>query len=626
MAKKPEEQVDTHRFTRRAVVLGALQVGAFGLLTSRLYQLQVVDAAQYTTLAEENRINYQLVAPPRGYIYDRFGHVVASNRDNLKIIIVPEDAGDLDALLERLHLIAPLETKERDTLLRRARRQRAFVPLTVKEHLTWAQFARLNVKGPDFPGVRPEAGHSRLYHYGPELAHVIGYVGPVNDWEAASDPSLMIPGLEIGRNGVEEAYNKDLKGKAGIRHVEVNAGGRVIRELKNTPTTSGSDLVLSVDLELQKFATERLAGEQAAVVVMDVNTGEVYAMASTPGFDTNEFVGGMSSDTWRKLQRDPMKPLLNRAVRGQYPPGSTFKMVVALAALESGLVKPHQRVRCPGVFSLGRVSFRCWKRGGHGPVNMHDAIKRSCDVFFYDRARKIGIERIAAMARKLGLGSAGDIDYNGAKPGLIPTPGWKQSTLGEPWYPGETVVAGIGQGYVLSTPMQLAVYAARLASGRQVEPRLVRAVGAESVLEKEFDKLDIDEGHLALIRKAMNAVVNEPGGTAGRSKFDVDGMLMAGKTGTSQVVSLKRVRKVNGKIAREHMDHALFVAYTPTDAPKYAAAVIVEHGGGGSRAAAPVAKDILMKAHELNCAGKPAFVLEAPQGQTAQEEPGTKDG
>ena len=626
MAKNPDDRVDTHRFTRRAVVLGALQVGAFGLLASRLYQLQVVDADQYTTLAEENRINYQLVAPPRGYIYDRFGHVVASNRDNLKIIIVPEDAGDLDALLERLHLIAPFESKERDKLLRRARRQRSFVPLTAKEHLTWAQFARLNVKGPDFPGVRPEAGHSRQYHYGPEMAHVIGYVGPVNDWEAASDPTLMIPGYEIGRNGVEEAYNNQLKGKAGIRHVEVNAGGRVIRELKHTPSASGSDLVLSIDLELQKFATERLAGEQAAVVVMDVNTGEVYAMASTPGFDTNEFVGGMSATTWRQLQRDPMKPLLNRAVRGQYPPGSTFKMVVALAALESGMVRPHERVRCPGAFHLGRVRFRCWKRGGHGPVNMHDAIKKSCDVYFYDRARKIGIERVAAMARKLGLGATGDIDYNGAKPGLIPTPGWKQSTLGEPWYPGETVVAGIGQGYVLSTPMQLAVYAARLASGREVEPRLVRAVGADSVLPEEFDKLDINEDHLALIRNAMSAVVNEPGGTAGRSKFDIDGMLMAGKTGTSQVVSLKRVKKVNGKIAREHMDHALFVAYTPTDTPKYAAAVIVEHGGGGSKAAAPVAKDILMKAHELDCAGKPAFMLEAPQDQTAQDETGTKDG
>ncbi|MGI9413277.1 MAG: penicillin-binding protein 2, partial [Hyphomicrobiales bacterium] len=385
-------------------------------------------------------------------------------------------------------------------------------------------------------------------------------------------------------------------------------------------------LVLSIDLELQKFALERLAGEQAAVVVMNIHTGEIHAMASTPSYDSNEFVGGMSPDVWRKLQRDPQKPLLNRAVRGQYPPGSTFKMVVALAALESGMVSPGNRVHCPGAFFLGRTRFRCWKRGGHGSMNMHDAIKRSCDVYFYTMARKIGVERIAAMSRKLGLGSVEGFDYGGAKPGLIPTPGWKQSTIGEPWYPGETVVAGIGQGYVLATPLQLAVYAARIASGHAVIPRLVRAVGAKSALAGKFDKLDIDAKHLDLIRKAMIAVVNERGGTAGRSKFDFNGLLMAGKTGTSQVVSLNKVRRRGGKIAREHMDHALFVAFTPTENPTYAAAVIVEHGGGGSRAAAPVAKDVLLKVLERDPANTPAFELKAPEEQTAQEAAGTRDG
>jgi len=630
MAEKTKEPTKG-LYTRRALVLGGLQLSAFGVLLARLYQMQIIDADQYTTLSDDNRINYRLVPPPRGQIYDRFGYLVASNRDNLKVTLVPEDAGDIDRLLDRVAEIAPIEQKERVELLRRVRRQRGFVPVMVKENLTWAQFARLNVEGDQLPGVRPEAGYSRQYHFGRELAHVVGYVGPVNELEGADNPRLLMPGYEIGKSGVEKAQDVPLRGKTGIQFIEVNAGGRVIRQLNRNPTTTGQDVVLSIDVELQKFAQERLKDEHASAVVMDVHTGEVLAQASVPSYDANLFAGGMSRSNWSALIGDPEKPLLNRATQGLYPPGSTFKMVVALAALESGMIKPRNRVRCYGRFHLGKVSFRCWKARGHGAMDMHNAIKQSCDVYFYETAKEIGIEKIAEMAHKLGLGETFGPEFGDAKAGTIPTPGWKQGTLGEPWYPGETVIAGIGQGYVLSTTLQLAVYAARIANGGYaVMPRLVRSVGGISTLPDKLDKIDISDDSLAIIHRAMNAVVNE-GGTAARSRFDVNGAGMAGKTGTSQVRSLTpalraEIRRNRGVVPRKFKDHGLFVAYAPVDKPRYAAAVVVEHGGGGSKAAAPVVKDLLMKALETDVIGRPAFELETPPGRTAQDMQGSQDG
>jgi len=597
VARKPKEGDALPCVSRRAFLLGGLQLGGLGVLFARLYDLQIIDREQYALLSDENRINYHPVAPLRGRIFDRAGVLVASNRDNLKVAIVPEDAGDIDDVLDKISAIAELGPRDRARILRRARSQRAFVPVTVKEHLTWAEFARLNARGPFLPGVMPEASTIRQYHFGPELAHVVGYVGPVSKWDADDDRLLHMRDFEIGKNGIERSYDVPLRGEPGVRRVEVNAGGRIIRELDQTPPVSGSDVSLSIDLELQAFALKRLGEESAATVVMDIHTGEVMAMASTPSFDATHFIGGISQENWRALISHPEKPLLNRAVAGQYPPGSTFKMVVALAALESGVVGPSERIRCTGRYHLGRASFGCWKRSGHGAMNMHDAIKRSCDYYFYDVARRIGIERIANMARRLGFGTSDGLDYLDAKVGIIPSEGWKVATLGEPWYPGETLIAGIGQGYVLATPMQLCVYAARIANGgRAVEPRLVRAIGETPTYPEEWPDLGIAPEHLARIRNAMNAVVNGAGGTAGRSRIDVDGQKMAGKTGTSQVASLANANAARGRgeaIERRLRDHALFVAYAPVDEPRYAMSVIVEHGGGGSKAAAPVARDVM---------------------------------
>ncbi len=599
MGYNREEDSRQKVFSRRAVFLGAAQLGAFGILASRLYYLQVLEADQYTLLADENRINYRLLPPLRGNIVDRFGQVVASNRENLQVMVVPEESPNLKETLSRVSEIVPLPDSQVLKVTNRAKRQRSFVPITVMENITWQQFSQINVHSPQLPGVVPQMGATRQYHYGPDLAHVIGYVATANENEAYGEPLLLMPGFHIGKSGVEKALDLDLRGQAGSLKVEVNAGGRVIRQLDMSPATPGAETVLTVDLEIQRFAMERLKGESAATVLMDVMTGEVLALASAPGFDPNEFVGGIRQNLWQTLIKDQYKPLMNKAIRGQYPPGSTFKMIVALAALEHGVIKPRETVRCYGRYRFGGHNFHCWKRGGHGRMNMRNGIKQSCDVYFYEVARRLGIDRIAEMAEKLGLGQTLGFEITGAKPGVVPSTGWKRAHLSEPWYPGENLVAGIGQGYVLTTPLQLAVMAARIANGGlAVEPRIVRAAGDRLLVPPSPPRVDINPSHLALIRDAMDGVVNEPGGTARRSQIDVEGLKMAGKTGTSQVrriTAAERARGVrkNHQLPWHQRDHALFVAFAPVDEPRYAISVIVEHGGGGSRAAAPIAKDIM---------------------------------
>lgn len=600
-------------FSRRAFFLGASQLAAFGVLGSRLYYLQVLEADQYVLLSDENRINYRLVPPLRGNIVDRFGQVLASNRENLQIVVVPEETPDLKKTLTKLNEIVSLSDADQVKVTSRASRQRSFVPITVMENISWQQFSQVNVHSPNLPGVVPQMGATRQYRYGTNLGHVIGYVATANEQEVDGDPLLLMPGFHIGKNGVEKTHDLDLRGQAGSLKVEVNAGGRVIRKLDTSPPTPGAETVLTLDIEVQRFAMERLKDESAAAVVMDVNNGEVLALASSPGFDPNEFVGGIGHEQWGKLIKDPYKPLMNKALRGQYPPGSTFKMVVALAALEHGVIKRNETVRCYGRYNLGSHAFHCWKRGGHGRMNLHNGIKQSCDVYFYEVARRLGIDKIAEMGEKLGLGQSLGFDLYGAKAGVMPNSGWKRGVIGEPWYPGETLVAGIGQGYVLTTPLQLAVMTARIANGGYaVEPRIVRSAGDALLIPDTAPRLDINPEHLKIIQAAMNGVVNESRGTAGRSKFDFEGIKMAGKTGTSQVRRITKAERARGILKNEQLpwnrrDHALFVAFTPVDKPRYAISVIVEHGGGGSKAAAPVAKDILLKVLEREPSLKPAY-------------------
>lgn len=587
------------RFTRRALLLAGSQLVLASGLAARLYQLQVVEAPAWRILADDNRIALRLLPPPRGPIADRFDESLALNRQTWRLVLVPEETASVADTLAAIAALIDLSGPDRQRAAREARRRSGFVPVTVKENLSWREVARIEVNLPQLSGVLIEASQSRHYPYGPLAAHITGYVGAVSQLELTGDPLLELPGFRTGKNGVEKVFEKDLRGAAGSRHVEVNAHGRVIRELARREGTPGAALKLTVDMGLQAYAARRVRGQAGSIVVLDLLTGDVLALVSSPAYDPNAFAHGISGAAWQALLEDPRRPLVNKAIAGQYAPGSTFKMVVALAALEAGM-SPARTVYCPGHYQLGSHRFHCWRRWGHGDVAMVEALKRSCDVYFYDTARRVGVERIAAMARRFGFGEATGIELAGEQAGLVPTRAWKEAVHGEAWQGGETLIAGIGQGYLLATPVQLAIMAARLGNGvDRVVPRLVRGEGAPD--RPAFEPLRLPSGPMALVREAMVRVVNDSdGGTAFAARIADEGMAMAGKTGTVQVRRITQAERDAGiddsQRPWHHRDHALFVAYAPLATPRYACAVVVDHGGSGSAAAAPVARDVLREA------------------------------
>jgi penicillin-binding protein 2 len=603
MALDNRDEEKQKLFSRRAAVIGGGQLGLFALLAGRMYYLQVIESQEYEILAEENRVNVRLLPPLRGEIVDRFGEKLASNRQNFRVVLIPEQTDDVEATLDKLGEIIDISARTRKRVLRDARHKRGFVPLTVAENLEWETFAEINIHTPDLPGLTPEVGDTRHYPYGEDLAHVVGYVAAVTDkdLEGEDDPLLQLPGFRVGRSGVERMLENELRGRAGNSRVEVNAYGRVIRELAKDPGTPGDEVVLTLDMDIQRYATERVRGESASIVVMDVVTGELVSIVSAPGFDPNLFNIGLSQAEWDGLTNNDLNPLVNKTLAGQYPPGSTFKMIVALAALEAGVISPNRTIFCSGKVSLGSHDFHCWKRGGHGAMDMVDAIKQSCNVYFYEVGKRLGIDKIDKMARRFGLGDQLAVDMAGEKSGLIPSAGWKRATTGIPWQQGETLNASIGQGYVLTTPLQLATMSARIANGGVgVRPWLVRSVGGVLRDMPQAVPLGIPDAHINIIQRGMNAVVNVPGGTAFRSRLPLDDLAMAGKTGTALVRRISREERSRGVLKNNELpwkfrDHALFVGYGPVDNPRYAISVIVDHGGGGSKAAAPVAKDIMTR-------------------------------
>ncbi len=590
-------------FSRRAAILGGGQLALFAVLAGRMYYLQVIESPEYEILAEENRVNIRLLPPLRGEILDRFGEKLASNRQNFRVVLIPEQTDDVETTLDKLSEIIPISERTRKRLLREVRQKRGFVPLTVAENLEWESFAEINIHTPDLPGLQPEVGDTRHYPYGEDLAHVVGYVAAVTDkdLEGANDPLLQLPGFRVGRSGVERLLENELRGRAGNSRVEVNAFGRVIRELAKDPGTPGDEVVLTLDMDIQRYATERVRGESASVVVMDVLTGELVSIVSAPGFDPNLFNVGLSQAEWDGLTNNELNPLVNKTLAGQYPPGSTYKMIVALAALEAGTISPRRMISCTGKVTLGSHDFHCWKRGGHGPVNMVEAIKQSCNVYFYDIGKRVGIDKIEEMSRRFGLGDQLAVDMAGEKSGLVPSRGWKRATTGISWQQGETLNASIGQGYVLTTPLQLATMAARIANGGSgVRPWLVRSVGGQLRQMPQAVPMGIDPAHMKVIQDGMDAVVNVPGGTAFRSRLPLENASMAGKTGTALVRRISREERARGVLKNNELpwkfrDHALFVGYGPVENPRYSISVIVDHGGGGSSAAAPVAKDIMTR-------------------------------
>lgn len=591
-------------FSRRTALLAGGTMLLFSAIAGRLYHLQVVNSEQYKLMAEDNRVNLRRLALARGRILDRFGVELATNRQNYRILLVQEQAKDAEAALDALGRLVHLDESRRKRVLRDLKRSKPFVPVTVAENLTWDEFARVNLNLPALSGVIPDVGETRDYPFGPELAHILGYVAAVSEddlkAETEGDPLLELPGFRIGKSGIERAVDRELRGRAGALHVEVNAFGRVIREIGRIPGEPGKDVVLTLDMEVQRVAQEQLAGESGSAVVIDVHTGEIIACVSAPGFDPNAFNRGLSSAEWRAMTEDPYNPLLNKTLAGCYPPGSTYKPLVALAALEYGVVDPEFSVFCPGKYTLGGHDFHCWKRGGHGTVNMLTGMKHSCDVYFYEIARRIGIDRIEEISHKFGLGETFNFEVPGEKAGTVPGRAWKQRMRNEPWQQGETLITGIGQGYLLTTPLQLAVMTARIANGgRMVMPHLIRSVGETVRPVPEARDMGLNPQYVKTVLDTMDAVTNMAGGTAFGARIDNPAYQIAGKTGTAQVRRIRREERLTGVIRNEDLpwhlrDHALFVAYAPSSAPRYAISLIVEHGGSGSKAAAPRAREIML--------------------------------
>ena len=586
-------------FTRRALLLAAGQVGALGVLGTKLYQVQVVEGSRYGTLAETNRVSTRLIAAPRGRLVDRFGETVAGNRSNWRALLIAEQTEDVGATLDNFSRIVPLADHERVRIDREVRRHRRFIPVVVRDFLAWEDMARIEVNAPDLPGILVDVGTTRLYPLGSTLAHVVGYVAPPNEDDVGEDPMLALPGLRIGRAGLEKYHDQALRGRAGTVQLEVNSVGRVIREMDRQEGSQGQDIALTIDTELQKSVLDRLGEESASAVVLDCRNGEVLAMATNPSFDPSVFNSGVSQAQWIEWTSNRRAPLINKAAAGLYAPGSTYKMVVALAGLEAGAISQYEHLNCPGYLDLGDTRFHCWSKGGHGMLDLRGALKNSCDVFFYEVARRTGIDRLAAMSNRFGLGVKLDIELPGARKGLVPTRGWRIAQ-GHPWNLGDTVVHGIGQGFLQLTPLSLAVMAARLATGRAVQPHLTRTVGG--VLQKgsrpeDWPALGLPDRDLRAVREGMWQVVNEQGGTAPIARLTLPGVQMAGKTGSTQVRRVSREQREHGfkseTLPWEFRPHALFVAFAPYDAPRYALSVVVEHGNAGAATAGPVARDIM---------------------------------
>lgn len=607
-------------FTRRALLLGAGQLGIFGALGVKLYRTQIVEGERYATLSDNNRISERLIAPPRGRILDRSGVVLGGNQTNWRALFTAGRSVDAGATLDAFTQLVPLTDAERARIERELRARRRFVPVTLREFLTWEEMARIEVNAPDLPGIVVDVGTTRTYPHGPALAHVVGYVAPPNDDDVAEDPTLGLPGLRIGRAGMEKAHDIRLRGQPGAVQMEVNAAGRIIRELDRQEGVAGEDLGLTIDAALQASVLQRLGDESASAVVLDARNGEVLAMTTNPSFDPTLFNSGVSQAQWVEWTRNRRTPLINKAAAGLYPPGSTFKMVVAMAGLEAGVIGPKDRITCPGFLDLGDTRFHCWSKHGHGALDMRGGLKNSCDVFFYEVARRAGIDRVAAMANRFGIGVDLDIELPGARKGLMPTRAWRRAH-GKAWNIGDTISCGIGQGYIQTTPLALATYVARIASGRAVQPHLTRSIAGvvqKGAAPEDWPALNLPERGLHLLREGMWAVVNEAGGTAPVARINLPGMQLAGKTGSSQVRRVSRAQREHGynsaKLAWEFRPHALFVCYAPYDAPRYAVAVVVEHGNAGAAAAAPLGRDIMIDALTRD----PALQPNAPAQRVAE--------
>lgn len=593
-----------HLFIKRLLALSVLFILFFIILFLRLIYLQIIQGDRYKALAERNRISERLVSPPRGYLYDRNGVKLAENRKTFHVLLIKEQVDSLAKTMTHLNKLIHIEPDELARIGKDLKKQKSFLPVLIKEDLDFSEIARLSLNAPDLSGVFIEEGSSRLYPLAEAAAHSVGYISLLNEKDThVPDDFQNIVDYRTGRTGAEKFLEETVRGTPGTLIKEINAQGRSVRILKNQEPQPGTSVKLTLDARLQRLAYDQLKDKAGAAVLMDVHTGAILALVSTPSFDPNLFNAPISAKEWKNLMDNKKRPLQNKALAGQYSPGSIFKIIVALAGLESGDITPGKQVYCSGKTQLGNQTFHCWKKEGHGPMTVKTALQHSCDVYFYEMAQKIGADKILSVAQRLGFGSPTGIPLSGEKTGLLPSKEWKKKNKGDSWRMGDTLNLSIGQGFLSATPIQMVRAVAQVANGGyQITPFLVQSDEPE---ETPKQTLNFNPVHLKLVKEGMAAVVNEAGGTAYGSRFDYNGQQMAGKTASTQVRRITLAERKTGikpqdQIPWEQRDHAIFVAYAPVQAPKYAVVVLVEHGISGSRSSAPIARELLKEALRLD--------------------------
>ena len=593
--------------SRRMFVLSSLKIVVFISIICRLFYLQISENIKWRSLSDKNRLREWKIAPPRGIIEDYFGNKIAINTQVFQLHMIPENVPNLEELFFRLSRIIDFNERKKASLIKRLKKRKPWEPIIISDNLSWSEFSRLNLFLHEIQGIKPVVSVARKYLDEGSSSHVIGYVSEMSVKDLENSELLRkinIPGLKTGKNGLEKSLNEEMIGEPGLQRFEVNAYGKRIKELKFEQGTAGKNYKTTLDIEVQKLASELLKDKSGSVSVMDIYTGDMIAMVSSPTFDANKFVHGITSKDWQNLINDDKKPLINKTIAGLYPPGSTLKPLVALSALENDVISPKTTRECRGSIELYGHTYHCWKEKGHGFVNLREAIKQSCDIYFYEVARRLGVDRLAETANKFGLGNKVLNIFNEEQAGLVPTTQWKLKNIGRGWVLGETLLAGIGQGYVQSTPIQLCLMTAQLANGgHKIKPRIIYD---EQVLrsgtddqEEKFKKLYRNKENIKFVLDAQFGATNEPMGTSYRSRHVKSEYIYAGKTGTSQIRSItaeERELKIKQKdLPYKRRDHALFTAFAPYKNPRYAFSVVIEHGGTGSSAAAPIAKKIIKK-------------------------------
>ncbi|HEX4874889.1 MAG: penicillin-binding protein 2 [Sphingorhabdus sp.] len=592
-------------FSRRALFIGGVQAVVGGVVATRMAYIAVAENEKYKLASESNRINLTLIPPRRGWFIDRIGKPIATNRADFRVDIIPDRLQNREETLGTLTKLLDLKQEDVERIEKELKEAQGFQPVQVAAGLDYESFARVSVRLPDLPGVSPRQGFSRYYPSGAAVGHLLGYVGTVSaeEYRLDKNPLLITPGFKVGKQGLEKTLEMRLRGKPGAKRTEVTARGKIVRELSSRSDTPGKPVQLTIDIDLHNYAARRLGVESGSVVVIDCLTGDILALVSMPCFDPNSFSEGIGRLEWKMLNSDDRIPMLNKSLQGLYPPGSTLKPMAGLAFLKHG-IDPDEKVVCGGGYRLGNRVFKCL--GRHGPMDMRSAIMKSCNTYFYAMANRVGYDAIAPIARQLGLGQEFPLPFQSQRYGTVPDSGWKMKKYNQEWSRSDSLNAVIGQGYVIASPFQLAVMASRIASGRMLEPEILlknRKPGAH---------LPFPDEHLQVVRDGMDLVVNGAG-TAVRSRLEIPGITMGGKTGTAQVRAIKGGQRGQGG-ARRFRDHGLFVCFAPVAQPRYAAAVVIEHGMGGARAAAPVAKDVLTFLYDREKAMASLEALEAGWG------------